>query len=615
MNPRSESRRTIDDDGSKDVLNLTLKISISRKRVSRVPSVQARRVPRADFLHLHVINSRLLGAHAAVNLERLLDVSLRAPRPLELFHGDVEQRPPLLPEPGAHLRLLEQGVSPHDLNLRSHARLLRLLLLALLLGLLLGLLLLGRFGLGGILRQNREHGVKVGARPGKLSLRLVAIRVSLRLVAGAAEAGGGAEQTRALVAPLRERDGGVVKVGLDDQSRLVPRLGLVQTVDHLVAIVGGGDGGAGRAALLEWGIAAAVHGLARGAHVHVTPVEEGERGRLLEFLGRVVEDAVGGFEGNIRLERVVALVQTLGVKIEVRLRVDAEVLAEERGEIEDPLVNLDNLVGRELLPAGASSLGTLGTRRRIVLARGRVQPGELGDDEPHRVEASVDVRRGFALVIAPLRGGDGGGEIVPAGDGLEGAVGCRVPDGERGRVRELLLQRAHQVLVRDHRRHDERANVRARHGFHRHRRSPRALLRLATSLSLAPLLEDERRLLLAELLLGGFGFGLLGARLLLGRLVEGHAAESFDRLLGLEGFQQSLGGVVGSVRRVRRGGVSLGLLLLPRREVRPRAGDERVDVLRGDLERAGGVGDDVGPVAQREVTLRFRREQIRRDRV
>jgi len=45
--------------------------------------------------------------------------------------------------------------------------------------------------------------------------------------------------------------------------------------------------------------------------VHVTPVEEGERGRLLEFLGRVVEDAVGGFEGNIRLERVVALVQTL----------------------------------------------------------------------------------------------------------------------------------------------------------------------------------------------------------------------------------------------------------------------------------------------------------------
>ena len=61
MNPRSESRRTIDDDGSKDVLNLTLKISISRKRVSRVPSVQARRVPRADFLHLHV-NSRFFSA-------------------------------------------------------------------------------------------------------------------------------------------------------------------------------------------------------------------------------------------------------------------------------------------------------------------------------------------------------------------------------------------------------------------------------------------------------------------------------------------------------------------------------------------------------------------------
>ena len=70
------------------------------------------------------------------------------------------------------------------------------------------------------------------------------------------------------------------------------------------------------------------------------------------------------------------------MKIEVRLGVDAEVLSEERGEIQDPLVDLDNLVGRELLAAGAS-LGTLlGT---LVVARGRVQPGELGDDEPHRV--------------------------------------------------------------------------------------------------------------------------------------------------------------------------------------------------------------------------------------
>jgi len=47
--------------------------------------------------------------------------------------------------------------------------------------------------------------------------------------------------------------------------------------------------------------------------VHVAPVEEGERGRLLEFLGGVVENAVGVFDGNLRLERVVALVQTLRI--------------------------------------------------------------------------------------------------------------------------------------------------------------------------------------------------------------------------------------------------------------------------------------------------------------
>ena len=66
-------------------------------------------------------------------------------------------------------------------------------------------------------------------------------------------------------------------------------------------------------ALLEGGIAAAVHSLARGAHVHVAPVEEGERGRLLEFLRGVVEDGVGVFGRHLRLERVVALVQTLRI--------------------------------------------------------------------------------------------------------------------------------------------------------------------------------------------------------------------------------------------------------------------------------------------------------------
>ena len=38
----------------------------------------------------------------------------------------------------------------------------------------------------------------------------------------------------------------------------------------------------------------------------------------------------------------------LGVKVQVRLGVDTQVLAEKRGEVQDPFVNLDNLVGRQL---------------------------------------------------------------------------------------------------------------------------------------------------------------------------------------------------------------------------------------------------------------------------
>ena len=89
----------------------------------------------------------------------------------------------------------------------------------------------------------------------------------------------------------------------------------------------------------------------------------------------------------------------------MRLGVDPEVLAEKRGEVQDPFVNLDNLVGRQLAARLRPALrGSL----TVVVDGRRVQPRELGDDELDRVQTSVDARRGLAFVLTALRGGDGG---------------------------------------------------------------------------------------------------------------------------------------------------------------------------------------------------------------
>ena len=102
-----------------------------------------------------------------------------------------------------------------------------------------------------------------------------------------------------------------MEVGLDGEGSLVACLGLVEFFGDGLRLRRGGDGGAGGSALFERGIASAVHGFARGAHVHVAPVEEGERGGFLELLGCVVEGGLGFGHGHLRLERQVALVEAL----------------------------------------------------------------------------------------------------------------------------------------------------------------------------------------------------------------------------------------------------------------------------------------------------------------
>ena len=83
----------------------------------------------------------------------------------------------------------------------------------------------------------------------------------------------------------------------------------------------------------------------------------------------------------------------LGVKVQVRLGVDTQVLAEKRRKVQDPFVNLDNLVGRQLAARLRAAL-----RRGLTVIRDgrRVKPRELGDDELDRVQTSVDARGGFA---------------------------------------------------------------------------------------------------------------------------------------------------------------------------------------------------------------------------
>ena len=98
-------------------------------------------------------------------------------------------------------------------------------------------------------------------------------------------------------------------------------------------------------------------------------------------------------KGSIDIDRSGIRSAYLGVKVQVRLGVDTQVLAEKRRKVQDPLVNLDNLVGRQLSARLRPAL-----RRGFTVIRDgrRVQPGELGDDELDRVETAVDARGGFA---------------------------------------------------------------------------------------------------------------------------------------------------------------------------------------------------------------------------
>ena len=81
------------------------------------------------------------------------------------------------------------------------------------------------------------------------------------------------------------------------------------------------------------------------------------------------------------------------MKVQVRLGVDTQVLAEKRGKVQDPFVNLDNLVGRQL---SARLRPALRGGFTVIRDGRRVQPGELGDDELDRVQTPVDARGGFA---------------------------------------------------------------------------------------------------------------------------------------------------------------------------------------------------------------------------
>ena len=98
-------------------------------------------------------------------------------------------------------------------------------------------------------------------------------------------------------------------------------------------------------------------------------------------------------KGSIDIDRSGIRSAYLGVKVQVRLGVDPQVLAEKRGEVQDPFVNLDNLVGRQLAARLRAAL-----RRGLTVIRDgrRVQPRELGDDELDRVQTTVDARGGFA---------------------------------------------------------------------------------------------------------------------------------------------------------------------------------------------------------------------------
>ena len=302
----------------------------------------------------------------------------------------------------------------------------------------------------------------------------------------------------------------------------------------------------------------------------------------------------------------------LRVQVEVRLGVDAEMLAEQRGEVQDPLVNLDDFVRRQRrggVGAAGSGVGAAGSGVGVGGAVGgvtRCDRGVLDEGEPdHRQVVQRGCRLPRLRRLFGVGGDDGFGEVGARVERLRVPVRVGEPHGERALVGELALQRGHQVLVRDHRGHDHHAHVRAARSLDGDGRAPLLLvLALAQRLRLARL----RGFALGELR-GGEGFRRFLR--LLGR--EAQAAEPGGPARGLRvgGRQHGLGGVDGSARVVilrlgggGGGGVRLGFLVLAEQLVR-----------LGAVQQSGGVR---GPALQRarrlddHVRVLFRVKEARR---
>ena len=103
-----------------------------------------------------------------------------------------------------------------------------------------------------------------------------------------------------------------MEVGLDGEGSFVACLGLVEFFGDRLRLRRGGDGGAGGSAFFERGIASAVHGFARGAHVHVAPIKDGRRGAGLELLDGSISNFLCFFVRQARTTcEIVGQVRTL----------------------------------------------------------------------------------------------------------------------------------------------------------------------------------------------------------------------------------------------------------------------------------------------------------------
>merc|ERR1719498_13289 len=126
-------------------------------------------------------------------------------------------------------------------------------------------------------------------------------------------------------------------------NRVLARSKSASTSSNLSA----SDGGTLLTTLFERLFTAAVHHHATLAHVNVTPVEDGNRRRLLELGDGGVTSGGGLFFREVHVREIRRQVHTLLVEIQVSLGVDAEMFAEERREIQDPFINLHDFVRRQ----------------------------------------------------------------------------------------------------------------------------------------------------------------------------------------------------------------------------------------------------------------------------